>query len=171
MGDVSHVARLIADHDPNYNPLGPTFVPPAGVHEKQAAAMFRRAEGIASALRGLPLRNVVETGLIVTYARPFTGGRGSGFPLEEDRFVPPSRLEFHRRMLQLRHQVQAHVDASAPEGFRRTVKHSEQPGSWSVQSSGPRYLNADELRQLGDLADEITERLTVARDTARETVA
>jgi hypothetical protein len=168
MGDVSHVARLIADHDPHYNPLGPTSVPLPGVHEKQAAATLRRREEIASVLRGLPLRNVVETGLIVTYARPFTEGRGNGFPIEEDRFVPSTGLAFHRMMLKLRHQVQAHIDVSAPGGFQRTVSHSKQAGPWSVGTRGPRYLNAVELRQLAELADEITERLTVARDKARE---
>lgn len=171
MEDVSRVARLIAEHDPDLNPLGPTVDVPPSVHEKQAAALRRRAEEIHGALGDLHLRAVLETGLIVTYARPFTCGRGSGFPLKpEHRFVPADNLEFHRKILGLRHKVQAHIDASAPEGFRRAVRYSEQPGSWSVESRGPRRLGHEELRAVAELADEIIERLTTARDEARQSV-
>jgi hypothetical protein len=165
--DVSGVARLIAEHDPNFNPFGPSVALPRGLHERQAAVLMRRAEDIYGALGNRHLRIVLETGLIVTYARPFTEGRGTGLPIPEERFVPADGRELHRKMLELRNKVQAHIDASAPEGFRRTVEHSEEPGSWSVRSSGPRYLGAEELRGIAELADQIIARLTTARDEAR----
>jgi hypothetical protein len=151
MEHVGAVARLIADHDPLLNPLAPTVALPRG-----------RADGIASALNDDHLRTVLETGLIVTYARPFTEGRGSGFPIRAKKFVPADMRALHRTMLDLRRKVQAHMDASAPEGFRRSVTRREEPGVSSVTFRGARYLSATELREVATLADEVIERLASA---------
>ena len=73
ISDLEHVAvvaRLIADLDPLFNQFGPMVSVPQGLHQKQIEAVFRRAEGIAAALNNDLLRAVLETGLIVTYARP-----------------------------------------------------------------------------------------------------
>jgi hypothetical protein len=125
MGHVAAVARLIADHDPLFNPLGPKATLPEGLNRQQMTALLQRADGIAAALNHDLLRTVLETGLIVTYARPFTEGRGSGFPISEETFVPADKQEIHQKMLELRHKVQAHLDASAPEGFQRIVTRTE----------------------------------------------
>jgi hypothetical protein len=87
-------------------------------------------------LRNTYLRNVLETGLIVTYARPFTKGVGHGFPLSGKRFVPADKRELHRKMLQLRKKVHAHMDAAAPEGFQRSVTREEEPGVSRVRLHG-----------------------------------
>lgn len=162
MRHVVAVARLIADHDPVFNPLGPNVTLPEGLHRKQMAALQRRADGIAAALNHDFLRTVLETGLIVTYARPFTEGRGSGFPISATKFVPADKQEIHQKMLELRHKVQAHMDASAPQGFQRSVTRTEEPGVSSVTLSGPRFLSATELREVADLADEVIQRLASA---------
>ena len=162
MEHVGAVARLIADHDPLFNPLGPAVALPHGVGEQQMTVLLRRADGIAGALNNDYLRTVLETGLIVTYARPFTEGRGSGFPIAAERFVPADERELHRTMLGLRHKVQAHMDASAPEGFRRSVTRRDEPGVSSVTFSGSRYLSAAELREVAELADAVIERLASA---------
>jgi hypothetical protein len=162
MGHVMAVARLIADHDPLFNPLGPLVAPPKGLHPLQTTAFFRRADGIAAGLRNTYLRNVLETGLIVTYARPFTKGVGRGFPLSGKRFVPADKRELHRKMLQLRKKVHAHMDAAAPEGFQRSVTREEEPGVSRVTLHGARYLSANELREVAELADEVIERLVSA---------
>jgi hypothetical protein len=159
MAHVAAVARLIAAHDPDLNLLGPNVAVPAGMHPLQQRALQMRAQCIYEALRDLHLRAVLETGLIVTYARPFTEGRGSGFPIPAEQFVPADKQELHEKMLDLRHKVQAHIDASAPEGFRRRVAHTEEPGASSVTLGGPRYLSQDELRQIAELADEVRRRL------------
>ena len=140
MEHVAVVARLIVDHDPLFNPLGPTVALPNGLHPKKMTALLRRADGIAGALDDGYLRTVLETGLIVTYARPFTEGRGSGFPIPAAKFVPAGKQELHQTMLKLRHQVQAHMDASAPEGFRRSVTRREETCVPSVMFRGPRHL-------------------------------
>jgi hypothetical protein len=132
------------------------------MHPLQQAALHRRAEGIATTLRDFKLKSVLETGLIVTYARPFTRGDGNGFPLPEDQFVPADKRELHDKMIRLRHEVQAHMDADAPEGFRRRVTRKDEPGAKSWTFGGPRYLIADELRALSDLADEVIESLASA---------
>jgi hypothetical protein len=44
MEHVEAVARLIADHDPLFNPLGPTVAVPHGLHRKQMTALLRRAD-------------------------------------------------------------------------------------------------------------------------------
>lgn len=163
MEDVAAVARLIADHDPDINPFGPSVALPAGLPRQQAAALVGIANCISVALGNLHLRTVLETGLIVTYARPFTEGRGFGFPIPAEDFVPSERRELHQKMLDLRHKVQAHIDASAPERYLRTVTRAERPGSSSVTSSGPRYLSAAELRELADLADVVAARLQIER--------
>jgi hypothetical protein len=159
MAHVAAVARLIADHDPEFHPFGVFAAAPAGIDERQQRALQLRAEHISGALRDLHLRSMVETGLIVTYARPFTEGRGSGFPIPVEQFVPADKQELQERMLELRHQVQAHIDASAPEGFRRRVTRTEEPGVSSVTLGGPRYLSQEELRQLAELADDVRRRL------------
>jgi hypothetical protein len=162
MEHVGAVARLIADHDPLFNPLGPTVALPHGLHRKQMTALVRRADGIAGALNDDQLRTVLETGLIVTYARPFTEGQGSGFPIPAEKFVPADMRELHKTMLKLRHKVQAHMDAPAPEGFRRSVTRREEPGVSSVALRGARYLSVTELREVAKLADEVIERLASA---------
>jgi hypothetical protein len=162
MEHVGAVARLIADHDPLFNPLGPTVDLPHGLNRQQVTVLLRRADGIAGALKDDRLRTVLETGLIVTYARPFTEGRGSGFPIPAEKFVPADKRELHQTMLKLRHKVQAHMDASAPEGFRRSVTRREEPGVSSVTFSGLRYLSATELQEIAKLADEVIERLASA---------
>jgi hypothetical protein len=65
------------------------------------------------------LREVVETGLVVTYARPFLTGQG---PLPENRFVPPERRDLHRELLARRNKRDAHIDEDAPVELRREVR-------------------------------------------------
>lgn len=165
MNDLAHVeavALLIADHDPFLNPLGPNVFLPHGLHEKQTAALLRQAQGIAGALNDDQLRTVLETGLIVTYARPFTEGRGTGFPIPAEKFVPADKQKLHERMLDLRHKVQAHMDAAAPQGFQRSVTRTGAPGESSVTLRGVRYLSATELREIAELAGEVIQRLASA---------
>jgi hypothetical protein len=161
---VAEVARLVAEFDPLSHPSGPPSVSPGS---QDPAAMVRAnwQSAIRVALDDYRLRPILETGLIVTYMRPFTPG--TGFPIKESRFVPGHRRAFHRSMKVLRDKVQAHIDANAPDDFRRSVQHQEGPGMWATLTLGPRCLNVDELQQLADLADEIIEALRGALDEIR----
>jgi hypothetical protein len=160
--EVSEAARLIAEQDPDLDPS--TFVPEPGSKPPTAKVGPKSSR---AALGDFRLRGLIETGLIVTYARPFTKGRGSGFPLPLS-FVPVSKRDLHRRLKELRNKVYAHIDAVAPAEFGRE-------GDWTVVEAGveaetwksPQLLNQDELRDLAELCDEVVARLRVARHAAQ----
>jgi hypothetical protein len=166
MIEVERVSQLLLDHDPDINPMGPLSLPARNIvaHPRQFDARARVARSFYVALGDPSLRTVIETGLIVTYARPFTEGRGSGFPLDTKLFVPSAGVRLHQQMMTLRRRVHAHVDAAAPPGFRRSVETEVRPGFSSVTFRGPRLLTADELTSVVALAADISGRLKAARD-------
>jgi len=53
----------------------------------------------------------MSVGLICLYARPFTNNHPVG-PLAED-IIPPNEVNLHRLIVAMRHQLFAHMDASA----------------------------------------------------------
>jgi hypothetical protein len=62
---------------------------------------------------GMPwrARRTLETGIFVTYARPFTETRRPGLPhLKRARGLSPEQRESHAEILSRRHQVYAHTD-------------------------------------------------------------
>jgi hypothetical protein len=79
---------------------------------------------------GLPVavRRVVETGLVVTYARPFTSTRG-GFVLPKARGLSPELLQTHNQLLDLRKQFFAHND-DTPWRQLRHPEQVEEPAGW-----------------------------------------
>jgi hypothetical protein len=162
--EASMVARLIADHDPDLEFA--RRIHEVGLNAAQAEA---KAKTPSTTLGDFSLRTVIETGLIVTYARPFTQGRGSGFPLSARRFVPQAKQSLHDHLLSLRNKVYGHTDASAPTGFGRKVSWEVKPGVETEEWKRARLLTQSELREMADLADEIMERLRVARKTAAST--
>jgi hypothetical protein len=159
--EVAEVARLMADEDPDLR-----LARRIGEIGPDTAIAEARATPPSTALGSFAIRVVLETGLLVTYGRPFTPGRGTGFPIDGE-FVPEAKRELHRHLLSLRHQVYAHVDASPAEGFRRSVSYEARPdGGESDEFRSPRLLNEHELRSMAELADEIVERLESARCAA-----
>lgn len=72
---------------------------------------------------GLPLaaRRTLETGLVVTYARPFTESRG-GLTVSPARNLSPDLLAVHKQLLDLRKQFFAHNDNTP----WRQLRHPEQ---------------------------------------------
>jgi hypothetical protein len=60
---------------------------------------------------GEPEYYPMSVGLICLYARPFTNNQPVG-PLAED-IIPPKEVNLHRIIITMRHQLFAHVDASA----------------------------------------------------------
>lgn len=74
---------------------------------------------------GLPVavRRAVETGLVVTYARPFTKRRG-GFILPRARGLSAGLVQVHDQLLDLRKQFFAHNDDTP----WRQLRHPEQLG-------------------------------------------
>jgi hypothetical protein len=174
MREVADVARLLTDLDPDINLFFGSSLAEMKAYQRGGGgrigeALARRAESIHAALHDVSLRAVIETGLIVTYARSFTRGDGHGFPLSADDFVPPHGRDLHERILVMRRQAHAHTDDNAAEDIRRSVEYRDShPSGWSVTERGPRRLTADELGRLAPLADEIIERLAAARDEARD---
>jgi hypothetical protein len=158
MWEASRAARLIAEHDPDL-----ALVERISEIGKDAAIAEAESRPPSMELGDVRLRLVLETGLIVTFARPFTKGYGSGFPLAIEEFVPEEKQAFHAHVLTLRDQVYGHVDANAPEGFRRRHTWEMRPGVETEQWHRPRLLRRDELRAMADLADQIIERLKAAR--------
>jgi hypothetical protein len=122
------------------------------------------------ALSGLPFLQVVETGLIVTYARPFTTGR-PGFPITE-KFVPVEKRELHKQLLDLRSKVYAHIDDDVEDPWRRVVERYEdvdaEGNAMPVWQSRPnRMLNEPEIRDVGELALAVADALLPAIENAR----
>lgn len=163
LNDVAEVARLVADEDPDFKYV-------RRMNEIGRDAAIEEARGSQRPIGPLgdpSLRLMIETGLVVTYARPFTKGIGSGFPLDSDRFVPAERRDLHEEMINLRNKVHGHIDKSAPEGFNREIRyHADAHGQEHAETRGPRLLGEAELRHVANLADEIVGRLEEARRAA-----
>ena len=153
MVDVAQVARMLADHDPDLR--FSRRIADVGVEQAAAEEDVLRRTGRYQLLGDFHLRMVVETGLIVTYARPFTRGDGSGLPIEEEQFVPPNHRDFHRELLILRNRVFGHIDAAAPAPFRREVSVSDS----SNETQGPARLSQSQYATLASLAWAIRDRL------------
>src|SRR5689334_20487336 len=77
------------------------------------ADVSEAAEFLADARTRLdpPIRRVVEAGVVVVYARPFTDGKvgrlGPKYAPEEQYFKA-----LHKRLLDLRNRLQAHTDVT-----------------------------------------------------------
>ncbi len=161
--EVSTAATLIAEHDRDLELA--QRISEIGLERALEEA---ESKSPSTALGDFSLRLVLETGLIVTYARPFTKGYGNDFPLPVDRFVPEEKRKFHAKLLALRNQVYAHIDASAPEGYRRRASWEARPeGGETEEWKGPGLLGQDELRDMADLAEQMIERLRAARREAQ----
>ena len=93
------------------------------------------------------LRNVLETGLIVTYCRPFTKSHGLGAIPRE--WVPTEHRAFHDFLMERRKTHSAHNDATAALPHRRVV--SADGDGWHMIAH-PDQLTADQLRELAELA-------------------
>ena len=162
MQQVSEAARLIAEHDPDL-----ALAERIRAVGLDAAVAEAQATPRATALGDFSLRVILETGLIVTYARPFTQGYGSGFPLPVEQFVPTEQRGLHDHLLKLRNQVYGHIDANPPEGFRRRASWNVTPGVETEVWRRARLLTRAELRDMAVLADNINGRLRIARSEDR----
>jgi hypothetical protein len=123
----------------------PEPVDPADAFALLALGDLGDVHDVASRLAGndlqldVRLQRLVETGLVVSYARPFTRSKGYE-PLSED-IVPPEDLEFHRDLIDRRNKLHAHTDADAPPDIRRTVNQTFPPiGGRLLTPGGPTAL-------------------------------
>jgi len=73
------------------------------------------------------IRRVLETGMFVVYARPFTG---SALQVERARALTAQQLELHDESIKLRHKVYAH---STVTPYREVVDNESSPGSWDLR--------------------------------------
>jgi hypothetical protein len=115
----------------------------------------RAADGLMDAIENDgPARifdRVIETGMIVTYARPFLGGNVAGVGA---KWAPKAESDraLHDQVLELRHEYHAHADHTSERQLERAdfVSHSDRRPlyleSWT-------QLPTDTLRQLSALAD------------------
>jgi hypothetical protein len=147
---VATAARLIAEHDADL-----WFARRIGEVGLTASIAEYEARNRPTALGDFQLRLLIETGLIVTYARPFTKGKGHPFPLRRG-YVPSDAQALHDTLLDLRNRVHAHADASGPDQFRREV-HYEQRGQGGERSevSGAGLLDQATLKRVAHLAERI----------------
>lgn len=84
------------------------------MHDVIETADYLRGQHVRAAGHdaGMPwrARRTLETGIFVTYARPFTEARGGGLPkLKRARGLPEELLKAHRDILERRHEVYAHT--------------------------------------------------------------
>jgi hypothetical protein len=99
---------------------------------------------------------VIETGLVTTYMRPFTGRH----PLNAAEVVPEEHRQFHLSLKVRRNKLAAHTDADAPQEIRREVTESFPDfGGRMLESGQPATLTTAELEQLAELARAVFERL------------
>ena len=118
------------------------------------ATLKRALESDASdTLRDMYVWQITETGLVVTYARPFVDRKVSGFPLKASRVVPSELRALHDELVQRRKDLYAHTDASAPTDRRRIVKSSP----WEAR--GPVPMTEDQLRAFAELATAVRLRI------------
>jgi hypothetical protein len=122
---------------------------------------------------GGTVTDLTETGLVITYARPFVSGR-PGFPLPRNRFVPEKMRDTHDELLALRNKFHAHVDDDETLTFRREVLELEQPSpdggdpeKW-VQHQGAWMFSEVKLNAIATLASAVHDWLHVAFEAARE---
>ncbi|MHB8469017.1 MAG: hypothetical protein ACYDCH_04575 [Gaiellaceae bacterium] len=130
-----------------------------------AAEDMRQAATAARFLKGLRVEtgetmtedqyhliHVLETGLVVTYMRPFS--RSHSFePLTRDEFVPTNWHALHEELKDLRNKVYAHIDdhpnrdASVTFGVASTGVHGY---AFNVNTVGLRRERLDEIVSLCD---------------------
>jgi hypothetical protein len=94
---------------------------------------------------------VVEAGLVVTYARPFTRSERSGKPLASSSLVPVEHRELHTFLIRRRHKYHAHTDGDAPPHHRRQVGVE---GPWTLYAE-PHQLAGGQLRELIHLTTKL----------------
>lgn len=96
------------------------------------------------------LKKGLETGIIVSYARPFTKTEGKGFrPLgdESTRHLSREELTFHEKVLKLRKQRYAHTD-----GPDSTNRRAWTQNSTNFESFRP--LTHDEVAMCRSIAEK-----------------
>jgi hypothetical protein len=100
---------------------------------------------------------VIETGMVVTYARAFAGSNRAGLDDDDDAPTDPRDRELHDELVGLRNRYHAHADHT-PEwtltDTRRLLGEAGRP-LFSEQWS---QLPAAKLRALADLAARQRER-------------
>lgn len=88
-------------------------------------------------------RRTLETGMFVTYARPFTGSRGLQ-KLDRAPELSPDLVETHAQIVDLRHTVYAHSDDTPfrqlrrPDGLEEVAAWPEDLAAW-VREPGARF--------------------------------
>jgi hypothetical protein len=101
---------------------------------------------------------LLETGLVVTYARVFTDSR-QYTPVPRD-WVPADLRGLHDPLLERRESYHAHTDRALTNVHRR---HVAEAGAM-VSVSFPEALTKAELEGLDRIADELLKRLGEALD-------
>jgi len=102
-------------------------------------------------LRDPSVRALIESGLIVTYCRPFLSGE---MPIDQ-RLVPAHDRELHEALMRRRHFLDAHTrPAKLPPELRRTVRWSPDAEGDVYELSTPR-MTPHELRSIASHAGRI----------------
>ncbi len=88
------------------------------------------------------IRRVIETGMFVVYARPFTG---SPLHVERARALTARQLELHQELIDLRHNVYAHSNVTP---YREVVDNETSPDGWDLRWLYPTPVLLDEVIDL-----------------------
>jgi hypothetical protein len=99
---------------------------------------------------------VLETGLVVTYARPYL--KSNKASRLKDKWQPPARdRDFHRYVMDLRHRYHAHTDRSEYRSLTDAAAHLGLEGH-STYVETWQFLNEAGLERLATLAAAQAER-------------
>jgi hypothetical protein len=157
---AAEAAEYVADHDPKLQRI--REMAKGDDHMPSDQELL---ESIRHPLSNPSLSSVIETGIVVTYARPFKQSSGpGGFPLPDDvqvRILPPEAIEFHQEVLAWRDKVAAHSDSSEGTPALLRVDHIIQD---SGEITGPQIIRwggwgEAGWRSLARLANEMASSL------------
>ena len=110
--------------------------------------------------------------LVVSYCRPFTQRRDREGQPEQEEYLAPFRESYteaeqamHDRLIELRHQVIGHSDATRSE----TTIRSDHPARYIVhQWAGRRPLGTDDLSVVEGMVHKLREPLRRRMDQVKE---
>ena len=170
---VAHdAAKYVADNDPSFIYFREYAEQGEKLWADPNAYMDRYLATRDPALSDMSVRQALQTGIIVTYARPFTYGDDAGFPLAEEiqeQIIPSDKRDLHDQVIRWRHKVEAHTDNTPGTPLVKKVEHfyDESSKTWQTQQMARGGLGEVEYRALADLAWTIMLNLRGLLDDAK----